>query len=332
MSLGQNLPRNIYKKEMSMQRKLICLIVSFSIMLFSSLTFAEENKQTLKPFTVILDWFMNPDHAPLFVAEQQNFFAQHGLQVTFITPANADDPLKLLAAGKADIAINYQPNLLLTISRGFALQQVGTLIDKPLDALAVLADGPIKTIADLKGKRVASSSTAVDSVILKTMLEKNGLSLSDVELINVNYDLDQALLTQKVDAAIGLMRNFEPLQLAMAGHSARLFYPENNGFPTYDELIFVAQKQHARDPRIIAFLQAAQEGRNYLLEHPQASWQQFAHAYPENNNRLNQQAWLDTLPYFAKNPANVDSKKCQKLADFLIKSMQISIPKTACVY
>ena len=102
--------------------------------------------------TVLLDWFVNPDHAPLFVALEKGYFADHGLEVEMIAPSNPNDPPKLVAAGKTDIAVSYQHQHQMQIDQGLPLVRIATLIATPLNSLVVLADGPIKTLADLKGK------------------------------------------------------------------------------------------------------------------------------------------------------------------------------------
>ncbi len=117
--------------------------------------------------TLMLDWFVNPDHAPIFVAQQQGFFKQQGLSVTIIPPADPSDPPKLVAVGKVDIAIDYQPHVLISKAQGLPLVQVGTLVATPLNALAVLQSSPYKTIKDLKGKTIGYSSGSTDYVMLK---------------------------------------------------------------------------------------------------------------------------------------------------------------------
>jgi putative hydroxymethylpyrimidine transport system substrate-binding protein len=284
----------------------------------------------LQPLTVILDWFVNPDHAPLFVAEQQGYFKQQGLDVKFIAPADPSDPPKLVAAGKADIAIDYQPHLLLAIAQGLPLVQMGTLIQTPLSCLAVLQESSIKTIADLRGKRIGYSGGGVDSAELQGMLQHNNMSFKDVELIDVKYNLAQALLSKQVDAVIGVMRNFELIQFALNGHPARCFYPEENGVPPYNELIFITNQNQKNDPRLQKFLQAVALGVQYLRQHPEPTWQVFAKNHPELNNELNHRAWLATLPHFAVDPQKTDPQQCRNLSNYLQKILQVKIPAEAC--
>jgi putative hydroxymethylpyrimidine transport system substrate-binding protein len=291
------------------------LISFYSNIIFS----ATNNNQQLQQFTVILDWFANPDHAPLFVAQQQGFFKQQGLDVKLIGPANPADPPKLVAAGKADLAITYQPQLLLDVQQGLPLVRIATLINKPLGCMAVKANNGINSIKDLKGKMIGYSTDGVDSAMLRAMLAAHDLTIKDVKLTNVNYDLTQALLTGRVDAVTGVFRNFELIQMQLAGFHAQAFYPEDNGVPPYDELILVANRTELNDPRLPRFIKALTQGEDYLQQHPQQSWQIFAKNHPELNNELNRQAWFMTLPDFAQNPGVMDPKKYDQFAQFMLK-------------
>ncbi|MGB1026797.1 MAG: ABC transporter substrate-binding protein, partial [Rhodospirillaceae bacterium] len=139
---------------------------------------AQEEKAEI---TVLLDWFLNPDHGPLIIAQEKGYFAEQGLEVELIAPADPNDPPKLVAAGQAEIAISYQPQLHIQISEGLPLVRFGTLVATPLNSLVVLEDGPIKAISDLKGKKVGFSVGGFEDALLSAMLKKHGLSLDDIE-------------------------------------------------------------------------------------------------------------------------------------------------------
>jgi putative hydroxymethylpyrimidine transport system substrate-binding protein len=274
--------------------------------LFIMLLFLSSHCLGADKLIVLLDWFPNPDHAPLIIAKELGYFQKLGLDVELIGPADPTDPPKLVAAGKADIAITYQPQFLQQVENGLPLVMLGTLIDKPLNCLTVLKEGPIRKLIDLKGKRIGTSTGGMNSLMLKVMLAKKNINLDQVETINVHYDLTQALLSGKVDAVTGMMRNFEVLQLEMAGHAAHVFYPEQYGFPNYSELIFVIQKNHKKDELYSHFLQAIKLAINYIQANSETSWIIFAKKFPENDNELNHRAWQQTLPYFAKDPAAIN--------------------------
>jgi putative hydroxymethylpyrimidine transport system substrate-binding protein len=267
--------------------------------------------------TVMLDWFLNPDHGPLVVADKMGFFAEQDLTVELIAPADPNDPPKLVAAGKADLAISYQPQLHLQVAEGLPLVRVGTLVATPLNSLVVLADGPVKTIADLKGRKIGFSVGGFEDALLRRMLGSAGLAPEDVTLININFALTAALLSGQVDAVIGAFRNFELNQLDLEGRPGRAFFPEELGVPAYDELIFVARNDRLGDPRLPRFLAAVERAVIYMINHPDESWDLFRQVRPELNDELNRRAWRDTLPRFAHSPGALDRGRYDRFARFL---------------
>ena len=269
--------------------------------------------------TVMLDWFVNPDHAPLIVANAKGYFADAGLDVEFIAPADPNDPPKMVAAGKADLAVSYQPQLHLQVAEGLPLVRIGTLVATPLNSLVVLADGPVHSIGDLKGARIGYSVGGFEDALLGAMLERHGLTLDDVELINVNFSLSPSLVAGQTDAVIGAFRNFELNQMDLIDRPGRAFYVEEEGVPAYDELILVANRADLGRPELRRFLDALERGVQFLLNHPDDAWQLFIGAYPDLDDALNIRAWSDTLPRFALRPAALDRARYERFAAFLVE-------------
>ena len=292
-----------------------------------SLMFIASPAAAADKLTVMLDWFINPDHGPLYVALERGEFERRGLDVELIPPADPNDPPKLVAAGRADLAISYQPQLHLQVAAGLPLMRVGTLVATPLSSLVVLADSPIKSIADLKGRKVGFSVGGFEDALLGAMLDKHGLRLDDVELINVNFSLSPSLMSGQVDAVIGAYRNFELNQMDLEGRPGRAFYLEEEGVPAYDELIVVAKRENASDPRISGFIDALEAATQYMVNHPDSAWELFIKGRKDLDDELNRRAWRDTLPRFALRPAALDSGRYQAFAEFLKRRGMIeSIP------
>ena len=287
------------------------LAISFAVSILSPSAFAADR------LTVMLDWFINPDHAPLYVALERGYFAEQGLDVRFVAPSDPNDPPKLVAAGRADIAVSYQPQLHLQVARGLPLRRIATLVATPLNSLVVLEDGPIQTIADLKGKKVGFSVGGFEDALLGAMLERHGLTLDDIELINVNFSLSPSLISGQVDAVIGAFRNFELNQMDILNRPGRAFFVEEEGVPGYDELILVANANNLDDPRLTRFLTALERGVQYLVNHPDESWQLFIKGRSDLDDELNRRAWAATLPRFALRPAALDRGRYARFAEFL---------------
>lgn len=270
--------------------------------------------------SVMLEWFVNPDHAPLIVAKEMGYFEDMELDVELIPPADPSSVPRLIAAGQADVGIHYQPSLYLDHEAGLPIVRFGTLIETPLNVLTVLENSPIKSLSNLKGKKIGFSVSGFEEALLGKMLASVGLNKDDVTLINVNFALSQSLLAEQVDATIGGFRNFELTQIELEGGKAKAFYPEDFGVPLYDELVFIALPSRLSEPRFKAFLAAVEKGANYLTNKPEASWQLYTKAFPNLDDELNKRAFADTLPRFAKRPAALDKTRYKRFADFMLES------------
>jgi len=273
--------------------------------------------------TLILDWFVNPDHGPIILAEELGYFEEAGLEVEVIAPADPSDPPKMVAAGQADLAISYQPQLHMQIENGLPLRRVGTLVATPLNCLLVLKDGPVKSTADLKGRKVGFSVAGVEEVLLSTILAQHGHNLSDIELVSVNWSLSPSLMSGQVDAVIGAYRNFELNQMEIEGVPGRCFYIEEEGVPAYDELIYVANPDRMDADMIRRFLFATERATQYIMNHPQESWEIFAGTSRELQDELNEKAWVDTFPRFATRPAALDHARYRRFERFLLEAGMI---------
>lgn len=273
---------------------------------------------------VVLDWFINPDHGPLFVALEKGFFSAKGLDIEFHPPSNPNDPPKFAAAKKADVAVSYQPQHHIHVEQGLPLVRFATLIATPLNTLVVLAESDIKDLGDLRGKTVGYSISGFESVLLKVMLAQKNLSLHDIKMVNVNFSLSPSLLSKKTDAVIGAYRNFELNQMDIEGRPGRAFFVEEYGIPPYDELILVTHRDHVASQKLRKFVDAMEAGVQFLVNHPEESWELFIRGREDLNNRLNRLAWKDTLSRFALRPGALDRSRYHRFSRFLKEQALIS--------
>jgi putative hydroxymethylpyrimidine transport system substrate-binding protein len=277
--------------------------------------------------TVLLDWFVNPDHGPLIVAEKRGDFARQGLQVRLVAPADPNDPPKLVAAGQGDIAVYYQKTLHLAVDQGLPLVRIGTLVATPLSTVTVLANGPIRTLADFKGKRIGYSVAGFEQIVMGAMLAGTGVQVSELRFVAVNFGLATALMGGQVDAIIGGFRNFELNQLDIENRPGRAFFPEEHGVPVYDELIYVARRDRVADARMRRFIDATEAATVFILNNPEAARKMFIEGRPELDDELNRRAWRDTWPRFSASPAALDRNRYDRFARWLHERNMIrSVP------
>lgn len=267
--------------------------------------------------TLLLDWYVNPDHGPIIIAKEKGFFADEGLDVEIVAPADPSAPPKLVAAGKADLAVSYQPQIHLQVAEGLPLKRVGTLIASPLNCLMVKDDGPVKTIADLKGRKVGYSVAGVEEAQMRAVLSRHGLTMDDIEMVNVNWSLAPSVMSGQVDAVIGAYRNVELHQMEIEGVKGRCFFIEEEGMPSYDELIYVANPELMDRAKVARFLAATERATQYIVNHPQESFEIYAGTAPELNDELNKRSWADTIRRFALRPAALDHGRYARFEEFL---------------
>jgi putative hydroxymethylpyrimidine transport system substrate-binding protein len=223
--------------------------------------------------TVMLDWFPNADHAGLYAALQSGEYKRAGLDVKFVTPSDAATPLKLLQAGRVDLAVSYQPDVLLARDEGAEVVAVGALVQKPLTSLMSVGDHAITSPKQLAGKTVGTAGIPYQSAYLKTILQKAGVDPGSVKEVNVGFKLTAAMLSKKVDATIGAFWNVEGVQLALEHRKPHILRMENLGVPTYDELVVAARQADLDEvggSKVRRFLQATARGYAMVKADPQA--------------------------------------------------------------
>lgn len=308
-----------------MKKWMIALLTS----VFTSACLASSTPKT--QLTLMLDWFVNPNHGPIVIAQQQGYFKQQGLEVDIQEPADPSTPAKMVAAGRVDLAVSYQPNLTIDVAAGLPLVRAATLIATPLNTLMVLDNGKHNSLADLKGKKIGIAIAGNEEATIGTMLSQDNVAFNEVEIINVGWALSSSLASGKVDAIWGGLRNFETNQLALEGYKAKAFFPEEHGVPAYDELVFVANANKHNKAAIQAFNRALEQATTYIVNHPDDSWQQFVRYSPDTlDNELNARAWADTLTRFALRPSAIDLQRYDSYAEFMFKQGIITtLPKAS---
>jgi putative hydroxymethylpyrimidine transport system substrate-binding protein len=224
-----------------------------------------------QPFTLDLDWYVNPDHAGIYSALDRGFFKAEGLDVQPQVPSDPSAPIKEVAAGRADLAVSYQPEVLLAQDKGLDVQAVGAVVDQPLTSLISLPKAGIGTGADLQGKTVGTAGIPYQTDYLETILQSAGLPASAANEVNVGLNLLPTLIGGKVDAILGGFRNIEGVDLQQRGLDPRIVPVDRLGVPTYDELVLVARRSTIDEhPEAIrSFISGLAEGTSYAIKHPQ---------------------------------------------------------------
>lgn len=251
-----------------------------------------------QPLSLTLDFFPNPDHAGIYMAQKLGYFEEAGLDVSIHTPSDPAAPLKLLAAGQTDLAISYEPQVLLAKEQGLDVMAVGALVNRPLTSMIWLRKSGIKGVADLRGKTIATAGIPYQDAFLKTILGRVHLSPSDVKVVNVGFGLLPAILGERAQAMLGGFSNVEGVDLRLRGSDPVVTPVDKLGVPSYDELVLVAQgKRLEEDPQEIRlFLAALARGTAAAAKNPQATTKALLEANPDLDPKLTKAEVSATLP------------------------------------
>jgi putative hydroxymethylpyrimidine transport system substrate-binding protein len=288
-----------------------------------------------EPLRVMLDYFPNADHAGIYAAQESGAYANAGLEVEIKPPPDPSAPLRLLLAGKTDLAISYEPELLLARDKGAELVAVGALVQKPLTSLMSVGKDAIRSPRELRGKRVGTAGIPYQSAYLKTILETAGVDPGSVRETNVGFNLTPAMLSGKVDATLGSFWNYEGTDLERRGRDPVILRMERLGVPTYNELIFVARRRDLDEDfgaRVRRFMQATARGHATLQTDPSVGIDGLLKAYDGLDRGLQEAVVKATLPVFF--PADEerpfgyqDLSEWQRYADWMLDEGQIKRPQ-----
>ncbi len=222
-----------------------------------------DQKGDLRELTVVLDWYPNALHAFLYQAEQAGYFAEEGLTVNIQPPAGVNDAMSMVAAGKADIGLYYQQDVIQArVEQNVPVKSIAAVVQAPLNIVLSLKDKNITEPADLVGKTVGYAGTELSEALIRSIMQKSGQDPSSVKMVDVGFDLMSSMVTGNVDATIGCLVNHEVPQMEKEGFEVNYFFPDDYGVPQYYEGIFLANDDMiANEPEVLAgFLRACQKG------------------------------------------------------------------------
>jgi putative hydroxymethylpyrimidine transport system substrate-binding protein len=299
-------------------------------------TKSEDVTPQTEPFSLALDWYPNPDHAGIFTARDSGFFEDAGLDVSIDAPTDPALPIKLVAAGRADLAISYEPEVLLAREQGLDVVAVGAIVDQPLTSMIWLKKSKIKRVANLKGKTISTAGIPYQDAYLKTILARTGLTPEQVKTVGVGQGLLPSIVSGRADATLGPLWNIEGVDLKLSGHKPVVNPVDRLGVPTYDELVLVAQgKKLEEDPDSIRlFLGALARGTAEAVARPNAATQTILDANDGLDPKVTAAQVRTTLPLLEHRAENrpfgyMNPSEWQAFINWMVENETLTGPQRA---
>ncbi len=273
--------------------------------------------EAARELNLILDWFPNVDHLPIYVARERGMFADEDLTVNIIAPSESADGLKMAASGNVDIAVSYQPQTTIAVARGLDVVVFGRLIEHPLTTLLFLKGSGIETPADLTGKKIGYTVPGLMDVLLEAFAKVN--QIRNYQAINVGFAIVQSLTANKVDAVMGPFKTYETVTMKHKGYTVGYFELEKWGIPDYDELIFITSRQIMQKKRaaLAGFRRAVARAIDAMRRNPKQALTDYLKQVPEADRKIESDAFELTRPYYASQK-KLDLQRCQQFADFAL--------------
>lgn len=273
-------------------------VLALSLVLAACGEKSEDTTGDREGFSLTLDFYPNPDHAGIYMAEKLGYFEEAGLDVGIATPSDPAAPVKLVAAGRSDLAISYEPEVALAREQGLDVVAIAALVNRPLTSMIWLQKSGIKGVGDLEGKTIATAGIPYQDAFLKTILARVKLTPDDVRAVNVGFGLLPALLGGSAQAMLGGFLNVEGIDLRERGKAPVVTPVDQLGVPTYDELVLVARRASLEaDPeKFRLFLAALERGTDAAVQQPGAATKAISEANPDLEPKLTAAEVKATLP------------------------------------
>ncbi len=253
--------------------------------------FSCSNDQELIDISLALDWYPNSNHAGIYYGIDNGYFEENDINVDVYTPSDPASILQTVASGRDQFGISYQPDLLLARSEGIPVVAVHSIVKTPLNSIMTLGDSGINNPSKLKNKTIGYPGIPLNLGILSSILEEQSLTIDDVNLVDVGFDLVPALLSKRVDAIIGAFWSHESILIELEGREVNILKFEEWGIPKYHELVLVTSEEYLENNEEIVekFVDAFSRGYKESIENNDASMEALIAAFPEVNVELETQ-------------------------------------------
>lgn len=273
----------------------------------------------------LLNWYLNPYHTPLVVAKQLGYFSENDIELSILEPTNPSDVTKIIGQGHVSIGLKAMVHCFAARVRGFPIKSIATLLDEPPTGLIVPNFQNIHSIKDIADKKIGYVGE-FGKIMIDHLVRCADMPLDCYEAVRVGMDAAKAILSQQVDAAIGISC-FQQIELEDAGipcHLLRIDRLAHLGCCCFCSIQVIGHETFLNNnPTIISqFVNALQRGAEFTREYPHEAWEYLLMEKPSLNTPTFHKIFLHNLPFFSRDCHNV-SRDWNQVAQY-VKKLGIS--------
>ena len=223
--------------------------------------------------SLALDWYPNSNHAGIYSALEEGYFDEENLNIEIYTPSDPTAIISSVASGRDEFGLSYAPDILRAQSVGLEIVSVLSIAQHPLNSIMTLRERKINSPKDLEGLKIGYPGIPSNKAMLETVLNSEGLTIDDVEILDVGFELVRALISGSVDAIIGAYWTHESIVMELQGFEIDVMRLEEWGVPDYYELVLIVNKDFLvnNDSEVEKMISAFSKGYLHAIDHPEDS-------------------------------------------------------------
>ncbi|HLQ72647.1 MAG TPA: ABC transporter substrate-binding protein [Bacillota bacterium] len=254
-----------------------------------------ESTDDLKKVTFVLDWTPNTNHTGIYVAQEQGFFEEHGLDVEIILPGEVESN-QLVATEKADFGINYQERITMARAEDLPLVSIAAVIQHNTAGYASPTDRNISRPKDFEGKSFGGIGAPIQEAMMQMIMEADDADMSEVDIVNIGQSDWFTAVERDVDFST-IYYGWTGIEAEVRGVDIDMMYyidfAEELDF--YTPVLITSEAMIDEDPETVeAFVHAATKGYEFTIDNPEEAADILIEREPDLDPELvkRSQEWL----------------------------------------
>jgi len=249
------------------------------------------------PTVVMLDWFPNTNHTGLYVALDKGWYAEEGLAVEIVQPAEGSTLVQVVAAGQADFGISYQEEVSHARAEDIPIVSIAAIIQHNTSGFASPQDRGVTRPKDFEGKRYGSWGSPIERAVLGVLMACDGGDVDEVEFIDIGWADYFTVVQRDVDFA-WIFNGWTGTEAELRGMPLDIVMLSDwtHCVPDYYTPVIITSEQNISEKPdlVLSFMAATARGYEFAIENPVEAANILLKCAPESNPDLvrRSQEWL----------------------------------------